>query len=1189
MVDFVHLHVHTQYSILDGASSINALIEKAKNDGQKALAITDHGNMFGVMEFLSAVKKSNSKIYEAIKKAGDNNQLADELKKKLFKPIIGCEIYVARNSRHEKKGKEHLSGEHLIVLAKNVTGYYNLTKLVSLGYIEGFYSKPRIDKELLKKYHEGLIVSTACLGGEIPRAIADNNLDKAEKSIEWFKSIFGDDFYLELQRHPASVSKADHDTYPKQQFVNRQLTELSKKHGVKLIATNDVHFVNQEDAEAHDILICLNTGADFNDSNRLIYTKQEWLKTCEEMFELFKDVPEVFENTLEIADKVEIYEIDNQPLMPDFPLPAGFTDPDEYLEHLTYEGAKNRYNDITDEIKERIDFELSTIKKMGFPGYFLIVQDFIAAARKMGVWVGPGRGSAAGSVVAYCLRITDIDPLKYDLLFERFLNPDRISMPDIDIDFDDDGRQEVLNYVTEKYGKDKVAHIITFGSMAAKSAIRDVARVMKLPLPESDRLAKLIPEIPRMTLKSAYNEIRELADARNSENPLIIETLKYAEVLEGSVRNTGIHACGIIIGKDDLKNIIPLSLAKEKEGDEDVLVTQFEGKWVEEVGLLKMDFLGLKTLSIIKDALENIKLSKNIEIDIENISLEDTQTYELYSRGDTVGTFQFESDGMRKYLRELKPNKFEDLIAMNALYRPGPMEYIPQFINRKHNKEKIEYDFPIMEKRLKETYGITVYQEQVMLLARDMAGFSRGDSDKLRKAMGKKQKDVMDALKVKFVNGCLANNLEETKALKVWTDWEKFAEYAFNKSHSTCYSLIAYQTAYLKAHYPAEYMAAVLSRNISDIKKISFFMDECRRMGINVLGPDINESYLHFTVNKNGDIRFGLGAIKGVGENAVNLVIEERNNNGIFKSIYDFVERLNLQTVNKKNIEALALAGAFDEFNINRAGYFAGDEKESGFTEQIIRYGNKMQNDKNNTMQTLFGGSMSIEALKPEPSTNQEWPLLEKLRKEKDVIGIYLSAHPLDSYKFEFEYLCTHSLEDLSDLSKIKTKDVTVAGLVAEFRQGMTKNNRPYALIIIEDFSSSFKFNLFGKDFIEYGRYFGKDWPVLIKAKIQPRQYGDTSELEFKLSQVILLNEAREEMIKSISLKVPVTEVNEELISDFNNLFETKEGKALLKLSIIDPLDNLKVDMISRSIRVKLSNKLIDYIKSNPEIELTVN
>jgi len=1165
MSGFTHLHVHTQYSILDGASAISSLMKKAKADGMKAIAITDHGNMFGVKEFHNYAKKEE------------------------IKPIIGCEVYVAQNSRHLKKGKENLSGNHLILLAKNKQGYHNLIKLVSYGFTEGFYSKARIDKELLRKYHEGLIVSTSCLGGEIPQYILNNDLEKAEQTILEFKELFGDDFYLELQRHPTIDQKGDKDIFPLQQKVNKHLLEFSAKFGIKTIATNDVHFINQEDAQAHDILICLNTGTDLTNEGRMKYTRQEWFKTQEEMSRLFEDVPEALANTIEITDKIETYDITNKPVMPNFPIPDGFENADRYLEFLTYEGAKKRYVEITNEVKERIDFELSVISHMGFPGYFLIVQDFIAAARERGVAVGPGRGSAAGSAVAYCLRITDIDPIKYDLLFERFLNPDRISMPDIDIDFDDDGRDMVIEYVTNKYGKEKVAHIITFGSMAAKSAIRDVARVLKLSLSEADRLAKLVPDGPNVTLKSAYETIKELSDAKKSVNPLIVETLKYAGVLEGSVRNTGIHACGIIIGKDDLTNYIPISIAKEKD-DKEVLVTQYEGKFVEDIGMLKMDFLGLKTLSIIKDALENIKLSKKIDVDIENVKLDDSKTYELYSKGETTGTFQFESEGMKKYLRELKPNKFEDLIAMNALYRPGPMEYIPSFIARKIGKEPIVYDFPLMEKRLKDTYGITVYQEQVMLLSRDMAGFSRGDSDKLRKAMGKKQKDVMDTMKVKFVEGCKKNGLEEEKINKVWGDWEKFAEYGFNKCHSTCYSFVAYQTAYLKANYPGEYMAAVLSRNISDIKKITSFMDECRRMGMNVLGPDVNESHLKFTVNTKGNIRFGLGAIKGVGGNAVNHIVEERQKNGTFKNIYDFVERLNLTIVNKKNMEALVTAGAFDAFTeINRGQYFVEDEKAGSFIESLIRYGNKMQTDKNTTQQNLFEGTVKVEMVKPEIPHASSWTKLEQLNKERDVIGIYLSAHPLDAYRLEFDNLCTHTLADMADLNVLKGKEITIAGMITSARFGLTKNNKNYGSIMLEDFNGNYKMNFFGKDFIEYKNYLTDGYSLMIKGKVQPRTYGDTHELEFKISKIILLEEARKELCKSISLKVPVSSISDDFIDNINKFVSQKTGNVILKFIIYDPIDNIKVDMFSRSQRIGLTNNFIDYLKTSSEIEYKIN
>ncbi len=935
MKDFIHLHVHTQYSILDGASNISVLMNKVKEYEMKAVAITDHGNMFGVKAFHNIARRNG------------------------IKPIIGCEVYVAKNSRFDRTEKEDRSGDHLILLAKNKTGYQNLVKLVSYAWIEGHYYKPRIDKELLEKYHEGIIASSACLGGELPKAILNEGYERAEEIILQFRELFGEDYYLELLRHKTGNPEIDEDTYKRQEIVNEKLIHFSRKHNVKLIATNDVHFINEEDAEAHDRLICLNTGTDLNDPTRLRYTKQEFFKTKEEMNDLFADIPEALENTLEVAEKVENYKLNHEPIMPDFPIPSGFENEDEYLRHLTYEGAKERYDELTDEIKERIDFELSVIKKMGYPGYFLIVQDFLKAAREMDVVVGPGRGSAAGSVVAYSNRITDIDPLKYNLLFERFLNPDRISLPDIDIDFDEDGRDRVLNWVVEKYGINRVAHIITFGTMAAKMAIRDVGRVQKLPLAEADRLAKLVPERPGITLSQAYREVKELENAKSSANELISQTLKFAETLEGSVRHTGLHACGIIIGKKDLIEYLPLCISKESN----LLMTQYDGNYVEDVGMLKMDFLGLKTLSIIKDALTNIKDSKGIEIDINNIPLDDKKTYELYSRGETTGLFQFESSGMKKYLRELQPNRFEDLIAMNALYRPGPMEYIPSFIKRKHGREKILYDLPVMKEYLEDTYGITVYQEQVMQLSQTMAGFSRGQADSLRKAMGKKQKKVMDDLKEKFIEGCKKNGYNENKIIKIWQDWQAFAHYAFNKSHSTCYANVSYQTAYLKSHYPAEFMAAVLSRNINDIKKITILMSETRRMGISVLGPDVNESFLKFMVNKDGNIRFGLGAIKGMGENAAHTIIKEKKSNGNYKDCFDFVERINLYSVNKKNIEALATAGAFDCFpDVKRGQYFALDKKGSSFIENLVRYGNKVQNEKRTSQKSLFEESAGFKA-----------------------------------------------------------------------------------------------------------------------------------------------------------------------------------------------------------------------------------
>ncbi|MDR0541517.1 MAG: DNA polymerase III subunit alpha, partial [Dysgonamonadaceae bacterium] len=940
IIPFVHLHVHSYFSQLDGMSSITGLVDKAVRCEMKALALTDHGNMFGIKELYDYVKKKNKDL-------PDDRRL---------KPILGVEAYCARRTRFDKAIKEDGNGWHLILLAKNKKGYQNLCKLVSTSWVDGFYYHPRIDKDCLEKHSEGLIVASACLGGEIPQKIMAGDIAGAEESILWFKKLFGDDFYLELQRHQTDKEGGDQTVYLRQVEVNKVLLELAQKTQTKVICTNDVHFVEEEHAEAHDRLICLGTGKDLNDTNRLHYTKQEWFKSQEEMNAIFADLPEALSNTAEIADKVEFYTIDADALMPAFPIPESFATEEayrkqyseealreefnreddsrfdklggydkvirikleaDYLRELTLRKAKNRYGDpVPDGVMERLEFELETMKTMGFPGYFLIVQDFIQAARNMNVSVGPGRGSAAGSAVAYCLGITDIDPLKYDLLFERFLNPDRISMPDIDIDFDDDGRAAVLHWVTEKYGKEKVAHIVTYGTMAAKMAIKDVARVQGLPLSESDRLTKLIPDRLsdkngdpiKINLTNCIEHVKELRDARHSEDRNLSDTLKYAEMLEGTVRQTGIHACGVIIGADDLTNYVPLAIQKDKETDQDVLVTQYEGSVIETVGLIKMDFLGLKTLSIIKEALANIKKSRGIDLDIDHIPIDDKLTYDLYSKGQTVGTFQFESAGMQKYLRDLQPSQFEDLIAMNALYRPGPMAYIPDFIDRKHGKKKIEYDFDEMKPRLKDTYGITVYQEQVMLLSRDLAGFTRGQSDELRKAMGKKLKDKMEALHEKFIKGATKNGFGPTEKLeKIWSDWAEFAKYAFNKSHATCYSWVSYQTAYLKAHYPAEFLAANLTRNRENISEITKFMDECRMMGIKVLGPDINESDLNFTVNKAGNIRFGLGGIKGVGSTAVEAIIREREENGPFKGIFDFAERVNLTACNKKNIESLSL------------------------------------------------------------------------------------------------------------------------------------------------------------------------------------------------------------------------------------------------------------------------------------------
>jgi DNA polymerase III subunit alpha len=1161
MTAFSHLHVHTQYSILDGASRISLLIDKVKALGMEAVAITDHGNMFGVKEFhANAIKKG-------------------------VKPIIGCEIYVAKRSIADVSGKEDRSGEHLILLAKNITGYKNLIKLVTLAWTKGFYYKPRIDKELLARYREGLIASSACLAGEIQDEILNGTMQGAEAALKSYLDLFGDDFYLEVQRHETHDPSADQSIFPLEQKVIEGFRKLSEKYNVRMIATNDVHFINAEDAEAHDRLICINTAKDIDDPDRLRYSKQEYLKSEDEMRAIFSDMPEVVDNVSELVAKIEKYKLDHNPIMPDFDLPEGYKNDDEYLKYLTYEGARKRWGTLTKEQTDRIDFELETIAKMGFPGYFLIVQDFLRAAREMGVSVGPGRGSAAGSAVAFCLRITDIDPIKYGLLFERFLNLDRISMPDIDIDFDEDGREAVLKYVVDKYGHDKVAHIITFGTMAAKMAIRDVARVQKLPLPDADRLAKLVPERPGVTLSSAYTEVPELAKEKESPNKLIAQTLKYAEVLEGSVRQTGVHACGIIIGKDSLDNYIPLCTAK----DTDLYVTQYEGTQVESVGLLKMDFLGLKTLSIIKDAVENIKRSRGIDIDVENLPLEDSKTFELFSNGETTGIFQFESTGMKRYLKELKPNRIEDLIAMNALYRPGPMEYIPRFIKRKQGLEPIEYTIPVMEKYLKESYGITVYQEQVMLLSQELAGFTKGQADSLRKAMGKKKKSIMDEMKLMFMEGCQKNGYDESLINKIWSDWEAFAQYAFNKSHSTCYALVAYQTGYLKAHYPAEYMAAVLSRNINDLKKITVFMDETRRLGMEVLGPDVNESNVKFTVNKDGNIRFGLGAIKGVGESAVLQMIEEREANGPYKNIYDLVERVNLNSLNKKNLEAMAIAGAFDCFSeLTRAQYFSIDSRGVSFIENLIRYGNNSKAVKNSSQQTLFGGTGGFEIIKPEPAICPDWPNLEKLNKEKEVIGIYLSAHPLDEFKLEINTFATANLADLQNLSDWLDKDVIVAGMVTDTKNGIGKNGKPYGSFTLQDYTDSFRFMMFDKEYLEFSKFFITGYYLLVKGRVQKRRYRE-DELEFHIKKMNLLSSVKDELIKSVTLKINPADINSEMISGLLELIRENRGETELKFVFYDSDDKISLPMFSRTLRVRLNNELISFLDDYPGIEYKVN
>ena len=1266
MEPFIHLHVHTQYSLLDGQASIDALIDKAHKDGMRAIAVTDHGVMFGIKEFFNKVNKRNSKPQGVIKESekalkpllaksdptAEELQQIEELQAKIaeakaaiFKPIIGCECYCARHGRLSKlASQDDRSGWHLIVLAKNKNGYKNLIKLVSLSWTEGFYGRPRIDKELLEKYHDDLIVCSACLGGEIPQLIMKGQIEKAEESISWFKQLFGADYYLEMQRHETHDPNADCSIYPHQVEVNKVLVELAHKHDIKLIATNDVHFVNADDAEAHDRLICLSTGKDLDDPNRMRYSKQEWMKTTAEMNSIFSDVPEALRNTLEIADKVEFYSIDSGPIMPTFAIPEEFGTEEEYrkrlsekelfdeftrdengnvvlseedaqskikklggydklyrikleadyLAKLTYDGAKPLYGDpLSEEVKERLNFELHIMKTMGFPGYFLIVQDFIRAAREeLGVSVGPGRGSAAGSAVAYCLGITQIDPIKYDLLFERFLNPDRISLPDIDTDFDDDGRGEVLRWVTEKYGAERVAHIITYGTMATKSAIKDVARVQKLPLAEANHLVKLVPDkIPDMKkfkLGDAINYVPELREAANGPDPLARDTLKYAQKLEGNVRNTGVHACGVIIGRYDISDVVPVSTAKDKETGEEMLVTQYEGSVIEETGLIKMDFLGLKTLSIIKEAIENVRQTTGQELDIAHISLEDPATYKLYCEGRTTGTFQFESAGMQKYLKELQPSKFEDLIAMNALYRPGPMDYIPSFIARKQGREEIKYDIPIMERYLKDTYGITVYQEQVMLLSRLLANFTRGESDALRKAMGKKLIDKMNHLKGKFMAGGQANGHKEETLNKIWADWEKFASYAFNKSHATCYSWVAYQTAYLKANFPSEYMAAVLSRSLSNIVDITKFMDECKAMGISVLGPDVNESLLKFSVDKQKNIRFGMGAVKGVGEAAVLNIIEERKKNGPYKNIFDFVERVNLSNCNKKNIESLALAGAFDNLGLQREQIYAENAKGEPFMDVLVRYGNKFQADKANAANTLFGADEFVAIAKPEIPSCERWSDLERLNKEKELVGIYLSAHPLDAYRVILEYVCNTGVIELNDRENLQGKEITMGGIVTGFREGTTKNGKPFGILKLEDFTGSGEIPLFGQDYINYGRYGRLGMYLLISARMEPMRW-DPKRFDLRIGQIRLLQDEKDKLIEKISITLSIHGLDEPTINELSTLIKKHPGNSLLYFKVIDSEHNISLNLFAPNLRVEVTRDLVDYLKENENIDFKIN
>lgn len=1277
MKDFVHLHVHTQYSILDGQASIPNLVEKALKDGMRGMAVTDHGNMMGIKEFYNYVKSKRKSAQSALKDLQEKllaldtaedfgeyatreeaqkaleQQIATKKRAAEFKPIFGCEMYVARRGMRTKECKEDQSGWHLIVLAKNEKGYHNLIKLVSHAWVDGFYMRPRTDHAELEKYREGLIVCSACIGGEVPQKILSGNLEAAEEAVLWFKKCFGDDYYLELQRHEVKDpnQRANRETFPLQQKVNRQLVELAHKHQIKLMCSNDSHFVNEENAEAHDRLICLSTGRDLDDPKRMLYTKQEWFKTQAEMNHVFEDIPEALENTCEILDKIEVYSIDHAPIMPNFAIPEDFgteemyrekyTEQDlyeeftrdehgnvvideeagkkkiehlggyeklyrikleaDYLSKLAYEGAHRRYGEeLSEEVTERINFELYIMKTMGFPGYFLIVQDYINAARNdLGVSVGPGRGSAAGSVVAYCLGITQIDPIKYDLLFERFLNPDRISLPDIDVDFDDDGRGRVLNWVTQKYGAEKVAHIITYGKMATKLALKDVARVQKLPLEESNRLCKLVPDrMPegpdgktlKMNLPNVISISKELQEAEASSNKVLADTIKFAKMLEGNIRNTGVHACGTIICRDDVSDWVPVSTAEDKDTKEKLLCTQYDGRVIEETGLIKMDFLGLKTLSIIKEAVENIRQSIGIEIDIDNISIDDPATYQLYCDGRTVGTFQFESPGMQKYLRQLQPSTFEDLIAMNALYRPGPMDYIPSFIARKHGKEPIEYDLPCMEKYLKDTYGITVYQEQVMLLSRVIANFTRGESDTLRKAMGKKLIEKLNHMYPKFIEGGKANGYDPKILEKIWEDWRKFASYAFNKSHATCYSWVAYQTAYLKANFPSQYMAGNMTRNKTNISEITKLMDECKSMGIRTLCPDVNESRLKFSVNRKGDIRFGMAAVKGVGEAAVEAIVEEREKNGLYKSVYDFFERINYTQCNRKAIESLIYSGAFDSFEtISRDQFFAENDNGETFVGTLIRYGIKYQQDKALAQNSLFGSSEAVEIKKPEaPTDYQEWGELLRLNKEREYVGIYLTAHPLDEYYVILHDICNTKIEELEDLENLVDRELTIGGIVSGYKEGRTKKGNPYGRVVIEDYTGSYEFVLFGRDMIEWKNYFLEGNILYIRAKVQNRPYREDL-FELKIAGIDLLSEIKDKLINKLTVTVYPDKLNSQTTEELAVMMRENTGNVEVYFKIVDSDEHMYVLMKSSLGEVEVKKSILDFFDAHSAFEYKIN
>ena len=1291
MEPFAHLHVHTEYSLLDGQCKIARLFAKAAADGMPGFAITDHGNMFGIKEFFDVAAKENGKR----EKEGLPR----------VKPIFGCEVYVARRTLQQKEGKADMSGWHLILLAKNKKGYQNLIKAVSIGWVDGYYMRPRIDHTVLEQYHEDLICCSACLGGEIAKKFESGDLAAAEEAILWHKNLFGDDYYLELQRHKTTDPLYNPECYEKQVPYNRFLQEMSAKHGVKLICSNDVHFVDEENAEAHDHLICMNTGKDLDDPTRMRYTKQEWFKTTEEMNKLFEDVPEALRNTVEIVEKCEEYNIENPPIMPNFEIPAEFGNEDEYrqrlteqdlfdeftrdengnvilseeeahkkikklggyeklyrikfeadyLKHLTMRGAVPLYGSdeikarfkadpksVTDqeiqdslkpEVWERLKFELHIMKTMGFPGYFLIVSDFIRACREeIGVSVGPGRGSAAGSAVAYCLGITKIDPIKYDLLFERFLNPDRISLPDIDTDFDDDGRPRVIEWVQNKYGADRVSHIITYGTMATKMVIKDMARVEKVPIPVANHLAGLVPDrMPeengkalKCNLKNCIKVVKELADACESEDPAIRNVMRLGQMLEGNVRGTGVHACGMIIGRDPIDTVVPVSVVDD-HGTK-LLVTQYDGHVIESTGLIKMDFLGLKTLGIINEALDNIRETTGDVIDIDNIPIDDKLTYELFSSGHTVGTFQFESPGMQKYLKELHPDCIGDIVAMNALYRPGPMDYIPSFIARKTGREPITYDIPVMEKYLKDTYGITVYQEQVMLLSRLLADFTRGESDALRKAMGKKKKDIVDAMKPKFIEGGVRNGHDPKILEKIWGDWEKFASYAFNKSHAVCYAWVAYQTAYLKAHYPAQYMAAVLSRSLNDITELAKQMDECRAMGLSVKGPDVNLSRERYSVDAEGAVRYGLAGIKSVGEGAAEAIVAERKANGPYKNIFDFIERVNLGAVNRKCVEALVYSGAFDSLGgYRREQYLAPTKGGEMFLDQLVRYGQKFRAEKQSNEASLFDdlGDAEIDIAHPPVPDAEPVSNLERLNNEKEYVGLYLSGHPLDEYKFQLLYACNTTMAELSSIPNPRREDIArvlnetspqeqerimrlmgreivCGGLVTNWREGMSKAGNPYGVITLEDYSGKHEIALFGQNFPQWSGYGKVGMYLLIHAKYQPKRFARNPQnfldYEFTIGKIDQLSDVADSLIEDFTVTIDHRHLTEQIVRMLcDEILNQPAGEdrrspsTSLRFEVEDAISHYHVPLFCRNRKVRITSELVDYVRSLDGVQVKIN